>query len=107
MEQTYANAKTYFQKKTNALEEVQQLMGDSAPNHGFKSAAAALERGLEGVMDKFNENVEEQIQLAVDTGLERVLAAQPPSDKANVVQEGTVARLEDKVESLAKVVEAL
>ena len=107
MEQTYGNAKTYFQKKTKALEEVQRLMGDSAPNHGFQSAAAALERGLEGVMDKFNKNVEERIQLAVDAGLERVLAAQPPSNKANVVQEGTIARLKNKVKSLAKVVEAL
>ena len=99
-DQTYANAKDFFEDEAKGLGEVERLMGDAAPANGFESAAAVLERGLDAMLEKFNANVEERIAAAVDTGLQRIAAEKATPDAANAVTEQTVAALQSKIDTL-------
>ena len=101
-DQTYTNAKKFFEAETRGLDEVQRLMGDAPAKHGFESAALALEKGLDGVLEKFNANVEERIQHAVDVGLQRIAATQQTNETANAASEVNMAKLEAKVEDLTQ-----
>ena len=49
-------------------------MGDTTKGNGFDSAAAVIEDGLDNLLEKFNETVEERIRTAVEEGLQRVAA---------------------------------
>ena len=86
-DQTYKNAKAFFEAENRGLNDEQRLMGDAAPTHGFDSAALALEKGLEGVLGKFNANVEERINQAVEAGLQRLASTQQCTEAANVTSE--------------------
>ena len=70
-QQTYANAKTYFEDEVKGIQELDRLTGESTGTSGFGSAAAAIESNLEALFERFNTNVEERIQVAVEDGLRR------------------------------------
>ena len=106
-DQTYVNAKTFFEAEGRGLEEVHRLMGDTTRGNGFESAAAAIEDGLETMMDKFNETVEERIRSAVDASIQQHIAQRPPTDTANASAERTIAALQRQIETLAGTVTAL
>ena len=74
---------------------------------GYESAAAALERGLDTMLDRFNETVEDRIRHAVDEGLQRVAREQPATDAANAANERTIANLTTKVETLTSTIQKL
>ena len=99
-DQTYANAKTYFQEETRGLTEVQRLMGDNAPNLGFESSLAAIEKGLDGVFERFNEAVDQRIKDAVDEGIERITKAARPTDHANAASEKNINELRQQINDL-------
>ena len=82
-------------------------MGDTTRGNGFESAAAAIEDGLETMMDKFNETVEERIRSAVDASIQQHIAQRPPTDSANASAERTIAALQRQIETLAGTVTAL
>ena len=69
--QTYAAAKTYFEAEVKGIQELDRLTGESTGASGFGSAAAAIEQNLEALFERFNNNVEERIQAAVEDGLRR------------------------------------
>ena len=106
-DQTYTNAKTFFEAEHKGLSEVSRLTGDSTKGNGFESAAAALERGLDKILDKFNNSVEKRIQDAVDDGLQQLHAANRPTDNANAATERSVAQLRDALADLTNTVGAL
>ena len=99
-DQTYAQAKTFFEEESRGLAEVSRLTGDSTKGNGFKLAATALEKGLDKILDKFNDNVEQRIQQAVDSGLEQIQEARRPTDEANAASEQKVAKLRDALSDL-------
>ena len=99
-DQTYAQAKTFFEEESRGLAEVSRLTGNSTRGNGFESAAAALEKGLDKILDKFNDNVEQRIQQAVDSGLEQLQEARWPTDEANAASEREVAKLRDALADL-------
>ena len=82
-------------------------MGDAAPSHGFESAAAVLERGLDTLLDKFNANVEERIAAAVDSGLQKIAEEKYVVEAANAASERTIATMQGKIDGLAATVARL
>ena len=105
--QTWKNAKKFFEAENSGLTEVHRLMGNEAQGNGYESAAAALERGLDTMLDKFNETVEDRIRHAVDEGLQRVAREHPATDAANAANERTIANLADKVDTLTNTIQKL
>ena len=77
-DQTYANAKTFFEDESKGFDEVHRHMGDSTKGNGFESAAAAIKDGLDNMLDKSSATVEERIQIAVEEGIRRMMDQQPP-----------------------------
>ena len=106
-QQTYALAKTFFEAEDRGLTEVSRLTGDTTRGNGFESAAAALEKGLDKILDKFNENVEQRIQHAVDKGLQQLQDAKQPTEEANATTERSIAELRDALGELTNSLGAL
>ena len=110
-DQTYANAKTFFQEEYKGYDEVHRLMGDSSKGNGYESAKAAIEDSLENLLDKFNETVEERIRHAVEEGIQRMAEQQPPpaqnTDSANAANEKTIVALQRQIETLTKALTSL
>ena len=105
--QTHAHAKTFFQAEQKGLTEVHRLIGDTAQGHGYESAPAALERGLDTILDRFNDNVEQRVQETVDAGIQQLAAARRPTDEANAATDQSISQLREQLTTLASSMSAL
>ena len=99
-DQTHADAKTFFQAEHKGLTEVHRLIGDTPQGYGYEVAAAALERGLDTVLENFNERVEERVQEAVDAGIRQLSMATRPNEQVNAATERDINQLRDQLATL-------
>ena len=103
--QTYANARTFFETKLQSMKTVQRLTAKSgAANHGFSTAAAALE--LKELGDSIKEMVRETVTEAIDGHRSQ---GEEPTDHANALSSLSDANnsQQKQIEELAKAVMAL
>ena len=106
--QTYANARTFFETKLQSMKTVQRLTAKSgAANHGFSTAAAALE--LKELGDSIKEMVRETVTEAIDGHRSQGEEAAAPTDHANALSSLSDANRsqQKQIEELAKAVMAL
>ena len=80
-DQTYANARMFFERKLRSMKTVQRLTAKSgAANHGFSTAAAALE--LKELENSINEVAWEKVNEALSERLPQEEPAPLPTDHA-------------------------
>ena len=98
-DQTYLNAVTFFQKEEKGDREVDRLTGDAANADQYGSIQAALENGLDATVDKFNANVQDQINAAVATALATRREPVIAPEQANAIKTAN-DELEKEIKSL-------
>ena len=106
-DKTYDNVKDFFQDETKGLKEVHHLMGDSTSGNRFESAVAAIEDGLDTMLEKFNEMAEDRIRAAVDTSMKQMMTQTQPTDSVNATAEKTITALQHRIEILTSTVNNL
>ena len=106
-DQTYANTKTFFHTEQIGLSEVHRLTGDTTKGNGYESAQAALERGLDTILERFNDRVETRIQEAVEDGIAQLTAARQPTEQINAATESSINQLRDQMADLTTALKTL
>lgn len=106
-DQMHANAKTFFEAEQKGLTEVHRLTGDTTHGRGYESAAAALEQGLDTILERFNTNVERRIEEAVSAGIQQLANAKPPPEQANATSERSITKLREQLADLTATVGTL
>ena len=100
-DQTYVNARTFFEGKLRSMKTAQRLTAKSgAANHGFSTTAATLE--LKELGNSINEVVWETVNEALSEHLPQHELAPLPTDHANAL-----SNLKDASSNQKKVIEEL
>lgn len=112
-DQTCANAVALFEEEEKGDREVNRLMGDAASTDQFGSIQAALENGLDAIVDKLNTNIQDQINATVAATLATQRKSAIVPEQANAIKTANdelqkeVKNLKDQVNYLKKRVNEL
>ena len=101
-DQTYTQAKAFFQAEEKSMRDIERIMGNTAGAMGYDVAASAIGKGLEGILEKFNTTVEQRITATVKQAMEQYSPTKGAKYDANAVGEvtSTLAELKHEMVNL-------
>ena len=84
------------------MRDIERIMGNTTGAMGYDVAAAAIGKGLEDILEKFNTTVEQQIATAVKEDMEQYSPTKGAKEDINTVGEltSTLAELKRDIASL-------